>query len=426
MLQTTFIRENKDLIVERLKKRNFDATEIVDQILDLDDKRKSNQQEMDSQLAESKQLSKQIMDLIKAGKQDEVEEVKGQVAKLKASIGFNTANQQIVKDKLKEMLYRLPNVPNEIVPKGNSDEDNEIILEPGTIPTLYDGAVPHWDLAKKYDLIDFELGVKVTGAGFPFYKGQGARLQRALINFFLDEAVNEGYQEVIPPLMVNEASGYGTGQLPDKEGQMYHMQVDDLYMIPTAEVPITNMYRDVIVKAEDFPIKNVGYTPCFRREAGSYGKDVRGLNRLHQFDKVEIVQIQHPDKSYETLTEMVEHVKGLLNKLGLPYRVAKLCGGDLGFTSALTYDLEVFSTAQSKWLEVSSISNFEAFQANRLKCRYKDEDGKTQLVHTLNGSALALPRIMAALLENNQTVEGIKVPEALVKYTGFNIINRIR
>ena len=425
MLQTTFIRENKDLIVERLKKRNFDATEIVDQILDLDDKRKSNQQEMDSQLAESKQLSKQIMDLIKAGKQDEVEEVKGQVAKLKASIGFNTANQQIVKDKLKEMLYRLPNVPNEIVPKGNSDEDNEIILEQGTIPTLYDGAVPHWDLAKKYDLIDFELGVKVTGAGFPFYKGQGARLQRALINFFLDEAVNEGYQEVIPPLMVNEASGYGTGQLPDKEGQMYHMQVDDLYMIPTAEVPITNMYRDVIVKAEDFPIKNVGYTPCFRREAGSYGKDVRGLNRLHQFDKVEIVQIQHPDKSYETLTEMVEHVKGLLNKLGLPYRVAKLCGGDLGFTSALTYDLEVFSTAQSKWLEVSSISNFEAFQANRLKCRYKDEDGKTQLVHTLNGSALALPRIMAALLENNQTVEGIKVPEALVKYTGFNIINRI-
>lgn len=423
MLQTTFIREHKDLVIERLKKRNFDASEIVNQIIKLDDERKATQQKLDEQLTEGNLLAKQIGDLFKSGKQEEANKLKEQTTVIKENgIALKDAQNKIIDD-LQTLLYQVPNVPNEIVPAGNSDTDNEIVFEAGNIPTLNKDAVPHWDLVKKYNLIDFELGVKITGAGFPIYKGKGAKLQRALISFFLDQAVENGYEEIIPPLMVNEASGYGTGQLPDKEGQMYYMPVDDLYMIPTAEVPITNIYRDVIVNAEDFPIKNVGYTPCFRREAGSYGKDVRGLNRLHQFDKVEIVQIQHPDKSYETLDLMVEHVKGLLNSLGLPYRVAKLCGGDLGFTSALTYDMEVYSAAQEKWLEVSSISNFEAFQANRLKCRYKDENGKMQLVHTLNGSALALPRILAALLENNQTPEGIKIPEVLVKYTGFNIIN---
>lgn len=322
-----------------------------------------------------------------------------------------------------KLLYQLPNLPNEIVPNGKSAEDNLNVYESNPIPKLPANALPHWELAKKYDIIDFELGVKISGAGFPVYKGKGAQLQRALITFFLDDAIAAGYQEIMPPLMVNEASGYGTGQLPDKEGQMYYMPTDDLYMIPTAEVPITNLYRDVILKESDFPIKNVGYTPCFRREAGSYGKDVRGLNRLHQFDKVEIVQIQHPDKSYETLDSMVEHVKGLLNKLELPYRILRLCGGDMGFTSALTYDMEVFSAAQEKWLEVSSISNFETFQANRLKCRYKDSEGKTQLVHTLNGSALALPRILASILENNQTENGIKIPAALVPYTKFEYIS---
>lgn len=423
MLQTTFIKENKDLVIERLKKRNFDAEELVTQILELDDKRKSNQQELDGQLAEGNQLAKQIGGLFKEGKVEEANTLKSKTAEIKEKSNSLKEEQNKIAEDLLQLLYQIPNVPNEIVPKGNSDADNEVVFEEGNVPILNENAMPHWELAKKYDLIDFELGVKVTGAGFPIYKGKGARLQRALINFFLDEADKVGYQEVIPPLMVNEASGYGTGQLPDKEGQMYEMPLDNLFMIPTAEVPITNIYRDVIVKAEDFPIKNVGYTPCFRREAGSYGKDVRGLNRLHQFDKVEIVQIQHPEKSYETLTEMVEHVKGLLSKLELPYRVAKLCGGDLGFTAALTYDMEVYSAAQSRWLEVSSISNFETFQANRLKCRYKDESGKTQLVHTLNGSALALPRILAALLENNQTENGIKIPEILVKYTGFNIIN---
>ena len=423
MLQTTFIKENRDLVIERLKKRNFDATEIIDAVLELDNNRKSTQQELDSLLAEGNQLAKQIGGLFKEGKQEEANLLKQKTTDLKEKSNALKLEQSNINDKLQELLYQIPNVPNEIVPNGNSDADNEIVFEQGTSPQLFADAQPHWDLAKKYDLIDFELGVKVTGAGFPIYKGKGARLQRALINFFLDEAEAAGYQEVIPPLMVNEASGYGTGQLPDKEGQMYEMPLDNLFMIPTAEVPITNIYRDVIVKAEDFPIKNVGYTPCFRREAGSYGKDVRGLNRLHQFDKVEIVQIQHPEKSYETLNNMVEHVKSLLNKLELPYRVAKLCGGDLGFTSALTYDMEVYSAAQEKWLEVSSISNFETFQANRLKCRYKDENGKTQLVHTLNGSALALPRILAALLENNQTENGIKIPDVLVKYTGFNIID---
>lgn len=423
MLQTSFIRENRTLLVERLKKRNFTQLDSIDRVLLLDDKRKATQQESDQLLAESNQLAKQIGELFKTGKQEEANTLRQKTSELKEKINTLKETQSEITSELQQILYQIPNIPNEIVPEGNSDEDNEIVYEEGETVIFEVEALPHWELAKKYDLIDFELGVKVTGAGFPIYKGKGAKLQRALINFFLDEAEKSGYNEVIPPLMVNEASGYGTGQLPDKEGQMYHMQVDDLYMIPTAEVPITNIYRDVIVKKEDFPIKNVGYTPCFRREAGSYGKDVRGLNRLHQFDKVEIVQIQHPEKSYETLDEMVEHVKELLRKLELPYRVARLCGGDLGFTAALTYDMEVYSAAQEKWLEVSSISNFESFQANRLKCRYKDDNGKTQLVHTLNGSALALPRILAALLENNQTSNGIKIPHALVKYTGFNTIN---
>jgi seryl-tRNA synthetase len=423
MLQTTYIREHKELIIERFKKRNFDGEEIINQILKLDDDRKTTQQKLDTQLAEGNILAKQIGELFKQGKQEEANEIKEKTKVLKESGIVLKEEQNKIAEELKNLLYQIPNVPNEIVPQGNSDEDNEVIFEKGKLPTLNDSAIPHWELAKKYNIIDFELGVKVTGAGFPFYIGKGARLQRALINFFLDEARDTGYKEIIPPLMVNETSGYGTGQLPDKEGQMYHMQVDDLYMIPTAEVPLTNMYRDVIVKEEDFPIKITGYTPCFRREAGSYGSDVRGLNRLHQFDKVEIVQIQHPSKSYEALDVMVEHVKGLLEKLELPYRVLKLCGGDLGFTSALTFDLEVYSAAQDKWLEVSSVSNFESFQANRLKCRYKDENGKTQLVHTLNGSALALPRILAALLENNQTEKGIEIPKVLIPYTGFEVIN---
>lgn len=423
MLQTAYIKENAALIIERYKKRNFDGKEIINQIIKLDDDRKTTQQKLDDLLAEGNKIAKQIGVLFKEGKQEEASLLKEQSTKLKGDVNAQKLFQYSINDDLKELLYRLPNVPNEIVPAGKSEEDNEVIFEQEEIPVLNENAIPHWELAKKYNIIDFELGVKVTGAGFPFYIGKGARLQRALINFFLDEARDAGYKEIIPPLLVNEASGIGTGQLPDKEGQMYHAEVDDFYLIPTAEVPLTNMYRDVIVKKEDFPIKITGYTPCFRREAGSYGKDVRGLNRLHQFDKVEIVQIQHPEKSYETLDKMVEHVRGLLQKLELPFKVLKLCGGDLGFTSALTYDLEVFSAAQAKWLEVSSISNFESFQANRLKCRYKDENGKTQLVHTLNGSALALPRILAALLENNQTEAGIKIPKALVPYTGFDLIN---
>ncbi len=423
MLQTTYIREHKELVIERIKRRNFNATDIVNQILKKDDERKATQQKLDALSAEANVIAKQIGGFFKEGKQEEANELKMQATKLKGEIENQKMFQVDEKKDLDELLYRLPNIPNEIVPQGNSDEDNEVVFEEGGVPSLDENAIPHWELAKKYDLIDFELGVKITGAGFPVYKGKGAKLQRALISFFLDKAIEQGYEEVIPPLMVNESSGIGTGQLPDKEGQMYHMQVDDLYMIPTAEVPITNMYRDVILKESDFPIKNVGYTPCFRREAGSYGSDVRGLNRLHQFDKVEIVQIEHPNNSYATLDVMVEHVKGLLKDLELPYRLLKLCGGDLSFASALTYDLEVFSAAQVKWLEVSSVSNFESFQANRLKCRYKDENGKTQLVHTLNGSALALPRILAALLENNQTENGIKIPEVLIPYTGFDIIN---
>lgn len=423
MLQVHHLRENRDQYIERLKKRNHDFSEQVDAALALDEKRRASQKELDDCLAEANSLSKQIGDLYKQGKVDEANAIKEQSAALKQKSqelkdGFSTLDED-----LKEALKHIPNVPNEIVPAGATDEDNELILEHGATPDLGDNNLPHWELADKYGLIDFELGVKITGAGFPVYCGKGAKLQRALINFFLDEAADAGYAEFIPPLVVNEDSGFGTGQLPDKEGQMYHCEVDDLYLIPTAEVPLTNIYRDVILQEGDFPVKMCGYTPCFRREAGSYGKEVRGLNRLHQFDKVEIVQIQHPDKSYETLDTMVRHVQGLLEKLGLQFRILRLCGGDLGFTSALTYDMEVYSAAQERWLEVSSISNFETFQANRLKCRFKGSDGKAQLVHTLNGSALALPRIVAAILENNQTTDGIKVPEVLVKYCGFDMIN---
>tara|TARA_B110000503_G_C7168791_1_gene423261 strand:- start:894 stop:2165 length:1272 start_codon:yes stop_codon:yes gene_type:complete len=423
MLQIPYLKENRDLVIERFIKRNLDHTDTIDLILSLDEQRKATQQSMDSDLAEGNRIAKQIGDLYKSGKATEANELKDKTKSLKEKSNEEKTKLQEIEEAQLGLLYQLPNVPNEIVPKGNSDADNKIVAEHGKACTFNFEALPHWDLAKQYGLIDFEVGVKISGAGFPVYMGKGAKLQRALINFFLDEAENAGYSEVIPPHLVNEASGYGTGQLPDKEGQMYHVGVDDLYLIPTAEVPITNIYRDVILKESDFPIKNSGYTPCFRREAGSYGKDVRGLNRLHQFDKVEIVQIQHPSKSYEALSDMIEHVSNILDKLGLQYRIALLCGGDLGFTSALTYDFEVYSAAQKRWLEVSSVSNFEAFQANRLKLRFKNEEGKTELAHTLNGSALALPRIMAALLENNQVEDGINIPKVLVPYTKFEKID---
>ena len=423
MLQIPYLKENRDLVIERFIKRNVDHTETIDLILSLDEQRKATQQSMDNDLAEGNRLAKQIGELYKSGKATEANELKNKTKSLKEKSNEEKTKLQEIEESQLDLLYQLPNVPNEIVPKGNSDADNKIVAEHGKAVDFSFEALPHWDLAKRYGLIDFEVGVKISGAGFPVYMGKGAKLQRALINFFLDEAENAGYSEVIPPHLVNEASGYGTGQLPDKEGQMYHVGVDDLYLIPTAEVPITNIYRDVILKESDFPIKNSGYTPCFRREAGSYGKDVRGLNRLHQFDKVEIVQIQHPSKSYEALDSMVKHVSNILDKLGLQYRIALLCGGDLGFTSALTYDFEVYSAAQNRWLEVSSVSNFEAFQANRLKLRFKNEDGKTELAHTLNGSALALPRIMAALLENNQVEDGIIIPQVLVPYTKFEKID---
>lgn len=423
MLELTKIRAQKDEFVEALKVRNLDASEFLTEVITLDEKRRATQHQMDQELQELNALSKQIGELFKSGKASEATELKTKTAALKENSTSLKTQLQETEDAINAILYQVPNIPNPLVPAGNSDEDNEIIGEHGETPNLHEGAIPHWELAKKYNLIDFELGVKITGAGFPVYKGKGARLQRALINFFLDEAIKVGYEEVMPPLLVNEDSGFGTGQLPDKEGQMYHCTTDNLYLIPTAEVPITNIYRNVVLKDTDFPIKNVGYTPCFRREAGSYGKDVRGLNRLHQFDKIEIVQVAHPDKSYDTLTEMVEHVKGLLNKLELPYRVARLCGGDLGFTAALTYDMEVYSAAQEKWLEVSSISNFESFQANRLKLRFKEGSNKPKLAHTLNGSALALPRILASILENNQTENGIKIPKVLVPYTGFDFID---
>lgn len=423
MLQTNYIVENQAEVIEKLKIKNFDASEILPQIEKMNDLRKKLQKELDATLAEANQIAKSIGQLFKEGKKEEAEQMKARSTELK-NLSKSLSDESAANDKtLQDLVLALPNIPHESVKPGKGEEDNEILSEHGIKPDLGSFKLPHWELTKKYDLIDFELGVKLTGAGFPVYKGKGAKLQRALISFFLDEAIDGGYLEVLPPLMVNEDSAYGTGQLPDKEGQMYHMQTDNLYMIPTAEVPVTNIYRNVILKNSDFPVKNVAYSACFRREAGSYGKEVRGLNRLHQFDKVEIVQIQHPEKSYETLEAMKAHVEGLLQKLELPYRVLRLCGGDLSFTSALTFDYEVYSAGQDRWLEVSSVSNFENFQANRLKLRFKDENGKSQLAHTLNGSALALPRIMAALLENNQVENGIKVPTALQKYTGFDIID---
>lgn len=423
MLQISYIRENKEKVLTGLKKRNFGELELVEQAIALDEKRRALQTELDEALSKSNKLSKEIGALMKEGKKEEAEAAKEQTAQYKElTKRLNTELDQTATS-LTQVLYRIPNIPNEIVPEGKSAEDNLNVFQAGEIPALYEGALPHWELAKKYDIIDFELGVKLTGAGFPVYKGKGAKLQRALISYFLDKNTAAGYQEFQVPHMVNEDSGYGTGQLPDKEGQMYHVQLDNLYLIPTAEVPVTNIFRDVILSEADFPICCTAYTPCFRREAGSYGAHVRGLNRLHQFDKVEIVRIEHPDHSYQALTQMVEHVKGILNELKLPYRILRLCGGDLGFTSAITYDFEVYSTAQEKWLEISSVSNFETFQANRLKLRFRNSEGKTQLVHTLNGSSLALPRVLAGILENYQTPEGILIPEVLRKYTGFDIIN---
>ena len=423
MLQISYIRENKEKVLTGLKKRNFGELELVEQAIALDEKRRALQTELDEALSKSNKLSKEIGALMKEGKKEEAEAAKEQTAQYKELTKRLNAELDQTATSLTQVLYRIPNIPNEIVPEGKSAEDNLNVFQAGEIPALYEGALPHWELAKKYDIIDFELGVKLTGAGFPVYKGKGAKLQRALISYFLDKNAAAGYQEFQVPHMVNEDSGYGTGQLPDKEGQMYHVQLDNLYLIPTAEVPVTNIFRDVILSEADFPICCTAYTPCFRREAGSYGAHVRGLNRLHQFDKVEIVRIEHPDRSYQALTQMVEHVKGILNELKLPYRILRLCGGDLGFTSAITYDFEVYSTAQEKWLEISSVSNFETFQANRLKLRFRNSEGKTQLVHTLNGSSLALPRVLAGILENYQTPEGILIPEVLRKYTGFDIIN---
>jgi seryl-tRNA synthetase len=424
MLSAQHLRDNRDTIVAALTKRNKDFSEQIDRVIALDETRRKTQNELDNNLAEANKLSKEIGDLFKSGKKDEAEAAKPKVAALKeAAKALETALQE-TEEAQKQLLYTIPNAPHATVPQGKTADDNVEVFSWGSQPTLSEGKKPHWELIEEYDLIDFELGTKITGAGFPVYKGQGARLQRALINFFLDEATKAGYREFQPPLLVNEASGFGTGQLPDKEGQMYHVGVDDLYLIPTAEVPLTNLYRDVILKEDQLPVKMTGYTPCFRREAGSWGAHVRGLNRLHQFDKVEIVQLVHPDQSYHILDEMVDHVKGILQKLELHFRVIRLCGGDMGFTSALTYDFEAWSGAQERWLEVSSTSNFETFQANRLKCRFKNSEGKTQLVHTLNGSALALPRIVASLLENNQTAEGIRIPAALVPYTGFDMIRK--
>jgi len=423
MLQIQNIRENKESIISALKKRNIDAAPMISKVLELDEKRRSIQTELDATLAESNKLSKEIGILFKTGKAQEANVLKEKTAGLKEASKKLGEDLNTTAEELQQQLYLIPNVPHESVPAGNSEDDNEEIFKEGDIPTLSEEALPHWELAKKYDIIDFELGVKITGAGFPVYKGKGARLQRALIAYFLDKNAEAGYTEMQVPLMVNEDSGFGTGQLPDKEGQMYHVQADDLYLIPTAEVPVTNLHRGDLLAESDFPIKYTGYTPCFRREAGSYGAHVRGLNRLHQFDKVEIVRLEHPDNSYQALDEMVEHVKNILRELKLPYRILRLCGGDLGFTSALTFDFEVFSTAQDRWLEISSVSNFETFQANRLKLRYKDENGKSQLAHTLNGSSLALPRVLAGILENYQTDEGIKIPEVLVPYCGFDIID---
>lgn len=423
MLQLQILRENKENVITALKKRNIDAGPMVSKVLELDEKRRAIQTQLDNTLAESNKLSKEIGMLFKSGKAQEANELKEKTAGLKEASKQLGDDLNATATALQEQLYLIPNMPHALVPAGSSEEDNEEVYREGDVPKLSEGALPHWELAKKYDIIDFELGVKITGAGFPVYKGKGARLQRALISYFLDKNTEAGYTEMQVPHLVNEASGYGTGQLPDKEGQMYHVQADDLYLIPTAEVPVTNLHRDDLLAESDFPIKYTGYTPCFRREAGSYGAHVRGLNRLHQFDKVEIVRLEHPDNSYKALDEMVEHVKNILRELKLPYRILRLCGGDLGFTSALTYDFEVFSTAQDRWLEISSVSNFETFQANRLKLRYKDETGKSQLAHTLNGSSLALPRVLAGILENYQTENGIKIPEVLVPYCGFDVID---
>jgi len=423
MLQVNYIRDNREQVLERLAVKNFKQPALVDEVIQLDDKRRQTQTSLDNISAEANAASKQIGELMRGGKKDEAEMLKSKTGTWKEDIKNLGEQLTAVEEELYQKLVLLPNLPHSSVPKGLTPEDNEVMLENGAKPNLPANALPHWELAAKYNLIDFELGVKITGAGFPVYKNKGAKLQRALINYFIDEAEKAGYSEVSVPLMVNEASGFGTGQLPDKEGQMYFVGLDNLYLIPTAEVPITNLYRDVILKGDDLPIKNCGHTPCFRREAGSYGAHVRGLNRLHQFDKVEIVQIAHPDNSYELLEQMASHVQGLLKKLGLPYRVLRLCGGDMGFASALTYDMETWSAAQQRWLEVSSVSNFETFQSNRLKLRFRNAEGKTQLAHTLNGSALALPRIVATLLENNQTENGIKIPEALVPYTKFEMID---
>ncbi len=422
MLTIKQIKDNREEVIRRLGKKGFDASSVIDQVITLDDKRRSLQQALDNCLAEQNSLAKEIGGLMKSGQKEVAEQSRARVADLKVESKQLEDEKVAIEQELRNLLLTIPNLPAEIVPEGRHAEDNVEVKSGGTIPSLHEGAVPHWDLAKAYDLIDFELGVKISGAGFPVYKGYGARLQRALINFFLDNAREAGYLEVQPPYVVNEDSGYGTGQLPDKEGQMYHATADNLYLIPTAEVPVTNIYRDVILSEAELPIRNTAYSACFRREAGSYGKDVRGLNRLHQFDKVEIVCIDKPSRSYERLDEMVAYVESLVEKLELPWRILRLCGGDMSFTSALTYDFEVYSAAQERWLEVSSVSNFESYQANRLKCRYRDTEEGVQLAHTLNGSALALPRIVAALLENNQTPEGIRIPEALVPYTGFSII----
>ena len=422
MLQVAYIKDNKEKVLAGLKKRNFGKLELIDEIISLDESRKKIQFDLDSQLSEMNKISKDIGILMKEGKKDEAENAKSQTLSLKESTKKLQQNLSETEEKLKLALYEVPNIPNDLVPVGTNEEDNLEVFKHTANENIINDALPHWELTKKYDLIDFELGVKITGAGFPVYKGKGARLQRSLIQYFLDKNAEAGYMEIVPPFVVNEASGYGTGQLPDKEGQMYYINEDKLYLIPTSEVPVTNMYRDVLLNENQLPIKLTAYSPCFRREAGSYGKDVRGLNRLHQFEKVEIVRIERSENSYEALDEMVEHVKSLLESLQLTYRILRLCGGDLGFTSAITYDFEVWSAAQERWLEVSSVSNFETFQANRLKLRYKSE-GKNQLCHTLNGSSLALPRVLAALLENHQSEEGIKIPKVLVPYTGFDLIN---
>lgn len=423
MLTLKVINDCPEGVIRRLAKKHFDAKDIVSQIIELDVLRRNTQKTLDNTLAEINSLSKSIGSLMKDGKKEEAQLAREKVTELKESAKTLDETLKTTEEKIQDLLVVLPNLPHESVPEGKTSEDNLIERTGGIIPQLAEDALPHWDLAKKYDLIDFELGVKITGAGFPVYKGRGARLQRALINLFLDNAREAGFTEIQPPYVVNAASGFGTGQLPDKEGLMYHVDLDDLYLIPTAEVPVTNIYRDVILEEKDLPIKNTAYSACFRREAGSYGKDVRGLNRLHQFDKVEIVCIEKPENSYQRLYEMVDYVQTLVEKLELPWRILRLCGGDMSFTSALTFDFEVFSAAQKRWLEVSSVSNFESYQANRLKCRYRDSDRKTQLCHTLNGSALALPRIVAALLENNQTPQGIRIPKALIPYTGFEIID---